>query len=234
MKNGFHGKLRKNVMGYIYCCSNRSMPGIYKIGMTDRDPTERLKEANKSDTWKPPTPYELEFAKKVDDPKAKESSMHKIFENLGFRPNVRREFFNVPLDTAKEVFNLIDGEWWEPTKVDEKEYKELDSKYVLAPKRDMNFLKDGQIIRHKVWVQSKAQFAVKHAKFDKSKNAIVEESGRQYDSVSRFALEHIREYNPSRMQLIGSRMDCEVQEGNKWVSVFDLRLKMEDIEPCKE
>jgi hypothetical protein len=29
--------------GYIYCFSNKAMPGIYKIGATERDPQERLK-----------------------------------------------------------------------------------------------------------------------------------------------------------------------------------------------
>jgi len=228
MKNGFHVNLLKNTMGYVYCFSNKSMPGIYKIGMTERDPTERLKEANKTDTWKPPHPYVLEFAKRVDDPKTKEGSIHRIFEDLGFRPNVKREFFNVPLETAKEIFKLIDGEWWEETKVDPNEFEELNTKYELAPKRETNFLKDGQTIRHKVWVQSKAQHAVKYATYDQSKDAIVDESGRQYDSINKFALEHIREYNPSRFQLVGGRIDCEAYVDKKWVSLFDMRLKMEE------
>ena len=33
-------------MGYIYAMSNKSMPGILKIGMTERSIEERLKEAN--------------------------------------------------------------------------------------------------------------------------------------------------------------------------------------------
>ena len=49
--------------GYLYCFSNSSMPGILKIGMTERTPDIRLSEANSSNTWKPPTPYKIEFAK---------------------------------------------------------------------------------------------------------------------------------------------------------------------------
>ena len=58
--------------GYIYCFSNQSMPGILKIGMTERTPEIRLNEANRSDTWRPPTLYKIEFAKKVLNPKQKE------------------------------------------------------------------------------------------------------------------------------------------------------------------
>ena len=52
--------------------SNPSMPGIMKIGMTMRTPEERLKEANKHDTFKPPTLYQIDFAKEVLNPKTKE------------------------------------------------------------------------------------------------------------------------------------------------------------------
>jgi hypothetical protein len=51
--------------GYLYCFSNKSMPNILKIGITERNLKLRLNEANASDTWRPPTPYKLEFAKKL-------------------------------------------------------------------------------------------------------------------------------------------------------------------------
>ncbi len=51
--------------GYIYCFSNPSMPGILKVGMTERTPEIRLFEANCPDTWRPPTPYKIVVAKKV-------------------------------------------------------------------------------------------------------------------------------------------------------------------------
>ena len=38
----------------------------------------RLNEANISDTWRPPTPYKIEFAKKVCNPKQKEKTIHRI------------------------------------------------------------------------------------------------------------------------------------------------------------
>ena len=58
--------------GYIYCFSNECMPGILKVGMTERTPEARLKEANASDTWRPPMPYKIEFEKKVYNSSQKE------------------------------------------------------------------------------------------------------------------------------------------------------------------
>ena len=72
--------------GYVYCFSNISMPNILKIGMTERTPIERLNEANSSDTWRPPTPYKIEFAKRVNNPRMKEYMIHKLLSEL-FIPN---------------------------------------------------------------------------------------------------------------------------------------------------
>jgi hypothetical protein len=96
--------------GYIYCISNESMPGIYKIGMTERSPEIRLDEANKSDTWRPPTRYKIEFAKKVKNPKQKETSLHEILKKDRVTPN--REFFRVSITEVLELFKFLDGEVW--------------------------------------------------------------------------------------------------------------------------
>lgn len=57
--------------GYLYCFSNQSTPGILKVGITERTPEIILNEANRSDFWRPPTPYNIEFAKKVLNSKQK-------------------------------------------------------------------------------------------------------------------------------------------------------------------
>ena len=97
-------------VGYIYCFSNESMPGILKIGMTERTPEERLKEANGSDTWRPPTPYKIEIAKKVSYPVKKEKTIHNILENE--RVNSKREFFKISVERINQFFDLMDGELW--------------------------------------------------------------------------------------------------------------------------
>ena len=88
------------------------MPDILKIGMTERTPEIRLSEANSSDTWRPPTQYKIELAKKVFKPKEKETTLHKLLSLYSDRINPKREFFKIPLEEVKIFFELIDGETW--------------------------------------------------------------------------------------------------------------------------
>ena len=97
--------------GWVYCISNPSMPGLLKIGMTLRTPQERLKEANSSDTWRPPTNFIIEFAKRVHNPLQKERTLHTLLEQYDQRVNPKREFFEVNIVTARLCFELMDGEW---------------------------------------------------------------------------------------------------------------------------
>ena len=98
--------------GYLYCFSNESMEGIIKIGMTERTPDIRLNEANFSDTWRPPTPYKIELAKKVSNPKQKEKIIHKLLTQYAERINPNREFFKISIEEVKVFFEIMDGEYW--------------------------------------------------------------------------------------------------------------------------
>ena len=90
--------------GWVYCISNESMPGLLKIGMTDRTPQQRLAEANKSDTWRPPTNFVIEFAKKVKNALQKEKTIHKLLEEYNERVNRSREFFKIDVKKARLYF----------------------------------------------------------------------------------------------------------------------------------
>jgi hypothetical protein len=59
-------------MGWVYAFVNASMQGIVKIGATRREVAERLKEANASDTWRPPRAYVIACTAEVADPFATE------------------------------------------------------------------------------------------------------------------------------------------------------------------
>lgn len=97
--------------GYVYCMTNPAMPGLVKIGYTERLLDERLQEANAS-TWVP-QPFSIELAKFVKEPNAKEQIIHRIFGSQ--RVNPKREFFRVDLEQVKPLFDLMDGHTWDPT-----------------------------------------------------------------------------------------------------------------------
>jgi hypothetical protein len=209
--------------GYIYCFSNISMPNILKIGTTERTPKERLKEANSSDTWKPPTPYKIEFAKKVKNPKEKETTLHKLLEQYTERINFRREFFKVSLEEIKIFFDLIDGEIYKEDEENKRnediEEDEKNNSDLYNSKRNMHnmsqYFKDGQRIRHviginRIWIGI----------YNLSQNVIIYE-GNMYKSLSGFALKHNRVYNLLRKTTNGWS-ECEYEVDGNWVSTSNL------------
>ncbi len=99
----------KNI-GWLYCFSNETMPGIYKIGMTTRTPAIRLKEANATGTYSVPV-FKIVLAKKVNDVAKKEKEIHQMLTNSGRRVYPRREFFRAELDEIMEIFDSVDGEY---------------------------------------------------------------------------------------------------------------------------
>ena len=117
--------------GYIYCFSNPSYEGILKVGMTERTPEDRTKELFKTGV---PTPFKIEFAKKVENPKQKEILIHGILTYYHERVNSNREFFRVSPEQVKKLFEIIDGEWW--VENPKEENQSIISK--SQPCRDMN------------------------------------------------------------------------------------------------
>jgi len=93
-------------MGYVYAFSNASMPGIIKIGMTERSPEERLSEANMPDTFRPPTPYVIEMYKQIENYKETERKIHMIISDK--RINPKREFFTITINDVKEIFDNLE------------------------------------------------------------------------------------------------------------------------------
>jgi hypothetical protein len=115
--------ISKDKEGWVYCISNENVRSsktpnniLLKIGMTNRTPQERLAEANKSDTWRPPLYYKIEFAKKVKNALIKEKTLHKLLEQYNERVNTSREFFDISVEKARLYFDLMEGEYYEPSK----------------------------------------------------------------------------------------------------------------------
>ena len=99
-----------NKMSYLYCITNVSMPGIVKVGITEKTPENLLHEANTSDTWPPPTPYKIEFAKKIYITGDKEKALHLLLEEYTERLTPHGKFFRVSPEKVLMFFDIIDGE----------------------------------------------------------------------------------------------------------------------------
>jgi hypothetical protein len=219
--------------GYIYCFSNISMPGILKIGMTERTPEIRLREANASDTWRPPTPYKIEFAKKVKNAIEKEKTLHILLEQYTFRINPRREFFNVSIEEVLKFFDLMDGEIWNNIKNNENNndndndnYEDeiennIDCSYEFKNSnikgcRDMKkCFTDGQLIKHtiginKTWIGT----------YNSKSNGIL------YDekilTLNQFVVLHYKTERPDRTSNANAWKECYCEIDGKWISTYSL------------
>ena len=216
--------------GYLYCFSNDSMPGILKVGMTERSPEIRLNEANSSDTWRPPTPYKIEFAKKVVNPKQKEITLHTILSQYTERVNPKREFFRVSLEEVKAFFDLIDGESWDTTILEKKEEekdeekeeeKDEDNQSMISNLpvtkcRDMSkcFI-NGQRIRHTIGI-NKTWIGI----YDSTNNQIIYDT-KIFKSLSGFAGMHYSVDKPGRKSANGWK-ECECEVNGEWISTYNL------------
>lgn len=87
--------------GFIYLLVNPSMPGMVKIGKTNRDPPQRVAELTSATGV--PTPFMLVFKLHVVNAGLAERLVHERLESLGHRVSENREFFHVTPSVAVEV-----------------------------------------------------------------------------------------------------------------------------------
>jgi len=199
------------------------MPGILKVGMTERTPEERLSEANASDTWRPPTPYKIDFAKKVSNPFQKEKTLHTLLGQYTDRIHPRREFFRLSQEEVLKFVDLMDGEMWAGTREEEEEEEDEEDEDTSSESaqgvkatgvkgcRDMaKCFTNGQRIRHKTWIGT----------YDSSKKGIV------YDgktlSLNKFAESHYKSERPDRVWSVNAWKECECEVNGKWISTYYL------------
>jgi len=102
-KGGYSVSPKKEI---VYILSNQSMPGLLKIGRTNRSVDERLRELNNTSL---PTEFFVEHTIETSDSKFLEKMIHKNFDK--HRVNDNREFFRihheVVIDYAKSINNLL-------------------------------------------------------------------------------------------------------------------------------
>lgn len=87
---------------YVYILSNISMPGLIKIGRTNRSVDERLRELNNTSL---PTQFIVEHTIETSDSKHLEKMVHKNFEK--HRVNENREFFRIHHEVVIEYAKTI-------------------------------------------------------------------------------------------------------------------------------
>ncbi len=89
--------------GIVYVISNPAMPGLVKIGKTDReDLNKRLRELFGTGL---PFAFDCHYACKVEDVAQVEKALHLAFHNS--RVNPQREFFEIEPEQAIAVLKLL-------------------------------------------------------------------------------------------------------------------------------
>lgn len=110
--------------GFVYCIGNDCMPGVYKVGMTDRAPSRRCDELSASTSV--PEPFDLLFFIECADPRRVEQSIHRQLTN--YRVSDNREFFRCDLRIINRIFTIYkeDGCAYAETNSGETELAMLD------------------------------------------------------------------------------------------------------------
>jgi hypothetical protein len=88
--------------GYIYVLSNSAMPGLLKIGITNRDVKERVGELSAASGV--PKPFEIEYYCLTSDMEEIEKQIHEHFSSVRVSG---KEFFSVAIVKAVEVIDSL-------------------------------------------------------------------------------------------------------------------------------
>ena len=88
---------------WVYVLSNPTTPGLLKIGYTKNLPEERAKQISAATGVA--LPYKVEWAYKCFNGETVEREVHHKLKAQ--RVNNNKEFFQISLEEAKEIINLI-------------------------------------------------------------------------------------------------------------------------------
>ena len=218
--------------GWLYCFSNPVMPGLFKIGFTERTPEKRRNELQTSGV---PVPFKIEFARFVNNPMYLEKNIHKLFDKSRIAPN--REFFEAPLDEVRCAFELMVGVWWVEKRVEEEEAKGeteiLNSNDRCSGCSRWQFGKwkpgcrrrggeecftDGQELRHKTAGREDAW----HFIFRKGKSHPFIYNGSEFKTMNQLTELHYKTSRPERGYTNNTWMECECKVDGKWISTYSL------------
>ena len=88
---------------WVYVLSNKTMPTLLKIGFTTKTPDKRAEQISRGTGV--PTKFIVEYALKCFNGQALEAEIHKNLHS--YRVNNDREFFQISLEEAKRVVDLL-------------------------------------------------------------------------------------------------------------------------------
>ena len=89
--------------GIVYLLTNPAMPDLVKIGITNQNIEDRMKQLSRYESV--PVPFECHYACEVEDADRVEETLHKTFAK--YRKNEKREFFEMNPEQAKPILELI-------------------------------------------------------------------------------------------------------------------------------
>ena len=93
-------------LSIVYVLTNSAMPGLVKIGWTDKnDPKTRVSQLY---TTGVPVPFSIEYACRVSNPAEVEKALHTAF--APHRINKKREFFEIEPEQAIVILKLLNAE----------------------------------------------------------------------------------------------------------------------------
>jgi len=88
---------------YVYILTNKAMPGLIKIGFTDKTPQKRVESLNKASGV--PMEFEIEWAFPCFSAIQLEKEVHIALD--GYRLRKNREFFRINIEQAKETIREL-------------------------------------------------------------------------------------------------------------------------------
>jgi hypothetical protein len=86
--------------GFVYVLGHHCMPGVYKVGFTERSPRALLEELSKSTSV--PGDFDLICYAEYENPRQREQEIHSLLEKFRVTPD--REFFKCDL---MHITNLV-------------------------------------------------------------------------------------------------------------------------------
>ena len=94
-------------MEYVYCMRCDDMPALCKVGRT-WSLRDRIREANSSDTFRPPSGFYFAFVLAVEDSITTEGQIHQFLaEHRCLRRGNLTEFFTCDVDYVQSVFSMF-------------------------------------------------------------------------------------------------------------------------------